>query len=68
MMPGSEGYAFHLLLVAGYLKALTNEQTFGGDYMCEVALPNREISYVYSGEILSLLEHVIPASRTIAVQ
>ncbi len=64
----SPSSVYSLLLVAGYLKALTNEQTFGGDYMCEVALPNREISYVYSREILSLLEHVIPASSTIAVQ
>ena len=63
----SPSSVYSLLLVAGYLKALTNEQIFGRDYMCEVALPNREISYVYSREILSLLEPVIPASRTIAV-
>ena len=39
---------YSFLLVTGYLKAVTNDQPFGGDYMCEVALPNKEISYVYS--------------------
>ena len=36
--------------------------------MCEVALPNKEISYVYSKEILSKLERVIPPSAAIAVR
>ena len=59
---------YSFLLVTGYLKAIINNQTFGGDYMCEVALPNKEISYVYSKEILSKLENVIPRSVTIAIQ
>ena len=62
----SSVYSF--LLVTGYLKAVTNEQPFGGDYMCEVALPNREISYVYSKEILSRFENVIPPAAAIAIQ
>ena len=36
--------------------------------MCEVALPNKEISFVYSKEILSLLESVIPRSAATAIQ
>ena len=36
--------------------------------MCEVALPNKEISYVYSKEILSKFENVIPPAVAIAVQ
>ena len=59
---------YSFLLVTGYLKAVSNEQTFGGDYMCEVALPNKEISYVYSKEILSKFENVIPPSAAIAIQ
>lgn len=59
---------YSFLLVTGYLKAITNEQPFGGDYMCEVALPNKEISYVYSKEILSRFENVIPPSAAIAIQ
>ncbi len=62
----SSVYSF--LLVTGYLKAVTNEQSFGGDYMCEVSLPNKEISYVYSKEILSKFENMIPASVVIAIQ
>ena len=62
----SSVYSF--LLVAGYLKAVSCTQTYGEDYMCEVALPNKEISFVYSKEILSQLELVIPRSAAIAVQ
>ena len=42
----SSVYSF--LLVAGYLKAVSCDQSYGEDYMCEVALPNKEISFVYS--------------------
>ena len=59
---------YSFLLVTGYLKAVTNEQPFGGDYMCEVSLPNKEISYVYSKEILSQFENVIPPSVATAIQ
>ena len=59
---------YSFLLVAGYLKAIKCDQPFGGDYMCEVALPNREISFVYSKEILAQMESAIPRSSAIAVQ
>lgn len=59
---------YSFLLVTGYLKTITNDQTFGGDYICEVALPNKEISYVYSKEILSQFENMIPQSITSAIQ
>lgn len=59
---------YSFLLVTGYLKTITNDQTFGGDYICEVALPNKEISYVYSKEILSQFENVIPQSIASAIQ
>lgn len=59
---------YSFLLVTGYLKAVTKDQTFGGDYMCRVAIPNKEISYVYGKEILSRLESVIPPSAAIAIQ
>ena len=59
---------YSFLLVAGYLKAIKRDQPFGGDYMCEVALPNREISFVYSKEILAQMESEIPHSSAIAVQ
>lgn len=59
---------YSFLLVTGYLKAITKEQTFSGDYMCEVALPNKEISFVYSKEILSKFESLISPSAAIAIQ
>ena len=59
---------YSFLLVAGYLKAVTNDQPFGGDYMCEVALPNKEISYVYSKEILARFEKMISPAVAIAIQ
>ena len=59
---------YSFLIVTGYLKAVTNDQPFGGDYMCEVALPNKEISYVYSKEILAKFEKVIPPAAAIAIQ
>lgn len=59
---------YSFLLVTGYLKTVSNDQSFGGDYMCEVAIPNKEISYVYSREILSQFEQIIPPSSAISIQ
>lgn len=36
--------------------------------MCEVALPNKEIAFVYNKEILSTLEEIIPESTAIAIR
>ena len=47
-----------LLLVAGYLKAPRRELQGDGTWMCEVSIPNREISAVYRGEILSHLVQI----------
>ncbi|MGN0713814.1 MAG: AAA family ATPase [Anaerovoracaceae bacterium] len=62
----SSVYSF--LLVTGYLKAVNIDQPYGEDYMCEVALPNKEISFVYSKEILSQLESVIPPAAAIGIR
>lgn len=59
---------YSFLLVTGYLKAIMTDQSFGGDYICEVALPNKEISYVYSKEILFQFENVIPPSVAVSIQ
>ena len=52
----SSVYSF--LLVAGYLKVVNSDYSMSGDYMCEVALPNKEIEFVYRKEILSKLNHM----------
>lgn len=59
---------YSFLLVAGYLKALKTTPSFNGDFMCEVALPNREISLVYHKEILQQLNNIIPQPTAISIQ
>lgn len=60
---------YSFLLVTGYLKTVSSDMIMGGGYnMCEVALPNKEISFVYSKEILSRLEGIIPKSSAVAIQ
>ena len=62
----SSVYSF--LLVAGYLKAIKSEPSFSGDFMCEVSLPNREISFVYNKEILQKLNNIFPQTTAISIQ
>ena len=46
------GNIYSLLLVAGYLRISKKELQPDGSYLCEVSIPNREISAVYKSEIL----------------
>ena len=62
----SSVYSF--LLVAGYLKAVKSDTTFTDGFMCQVALPNREIAFVYKKEILDKLSHIVPQSTAISIQ
>lgn len=59
---------YSFLLVAGYLKVMKSTLSFNGDFMCEVGLPNKEISYVYHQEILQQLHYMIPQSTAISIQ
>ena len=59
---------YSFLLVAGYLKVLKCTTAFKGDYMCEVGLPNKEISLVYHKEILQQLDNIIPQNTAISIQ
>ena len=59
---------YSFLLVAGYLKAIKTSPAFNGDFMCEVALPNKEISQVYHKEILQKLSNIIPQPTAISIQ
>lgn len=59
---------YSFLLVAGYLKTIKTSLSFNGDFMCEVALPNKEISFVYNKEILQKLDYIIPQSTAISIQ
>ena len=59
---------YSFLLVAGYLKIVKTSLSYSGDYMCEVALPNKEIAFVYNKEILQKLDKIIPQSTAVAIQ
>lgn len=59
---------YSFLLVAGYLKIVMSDNAESGDYMCKVALPNKEIAFVYNKEILQKLDNIVPQSTAIAIQ
>ena len=59
---------FSFLLVAGYMKSIKTEVSFVGDYMCELVIPNREISFVYNKEILERMSMMIPHTIAMDVQ
>jgi len=62
----SSVYSF--LLVAGYLKVIKSDPAFSGDFMCEVAIPNKEIAFVYNKEVLQKLHKIVPQSTAISIQ
>ena len=59
---------YSFLLVAGYLKVLKSTLAFNGDFMCEVALPNKEIALVYHKEILQQLTTLVPQPTAVSIQ
>ncbi|MDE7298693.1 MAG: ATP-binding protein [Lachnospiraceae bacterium] len=62
----SSVYSF--LLTAGYLKITSQEERREENAFCELAIPNREIFYVYEKEILSALPDIFRQSTAIAIQ
>lgn len=64
----SPSSVYSFLLVAGYLKALSITPSFRGDFLCEVALPNKEITHIYNKEILEKLEPILPQSVSDSIQ
>ena len=44
---------YSFLLIAGYLKVAKVYPQHDGNYMCDVAIPNKEIAFVYSKEVLN---------------
>ena len=47
---------------------IKSDISFNGDYMCQVAIPNREISLVYNKEIIKQLDNFIPQGMIISLQ
>lgn len=62
----SSVYSF--LLVTGYLKVVKSDASYSGDFMCELALPNKEITFVYNKEILQKLHPIIPQATSVSIQ
>lgn len=59
---------YSFLLAAGYLKIVSKDELHDGNCICDIAIPNKEIFFVYEKEILSALSDVIPQSTAIAIQ
>ena len=59
---------YSFLLVAGYLKAEEAGVSSSGDLMCNVSLPNKEITLVYNKEILSQVEDIVSPSLSTSIQ
>ena len=59
---------YSFLLMAGYLKVIKSAVSINGDFICEVSLPNKEISLVYRKEILQKLDKMIPQATAIEVE
>ena len=59
---------YSFLLSAGYLKIIKKELLYDGNCICEIAIPNKEINFVYQKEILSSLSKHIPQPTVIAIQ
>lgn len=57
---------YSLLLAAGYLRTLKKELQADGTWLCEIAVPNREIAAVYKSEILSHMTQIGAMGRATA--
>lgn len=44
---------YSFLLVAGYLKVAAVYPQNDGNFMCDIAIPNKEIAFVYEKEVLN---------------
>ncbi len=59
---------YSFLLAAGYLKTVAKASRMDDSAICDIAIPNKEIFYVYEREILSAMSDKFSQSTAIAVQ
>lgn len=52
-VPNNPYSIYSFLLVAGYLKVANIYPQSDGNFMCDVAIPNKEITFVYEKEVLN---------------
>lgn len=58
---------YSFLIMAGYLTVKSGQALYDGNSLCDVVIPNREITIVYEKEILSKMEDIVPMSSSTAV-
>lgn len=44
---------YSFLVIAGYLRVSSRYPQYDGNFMCDVAIPNKEIAFVYEKEVLN---------------
>ena len=59
---------YSFLLSAGYLKVVKAAPYFDGNSICDIAIPNKEIFYVYEKEIISAFSGHFKQSTAIAIK
>ena len=59
---------YSFLLMAGYLKTVEMTPQADGNYMSEVSVPNKEIAFVYSKEIIAKLDYSGGVSTATEIQ
>ena len=59
---------YSYMIANGYFKAVKAEMQFDGDYMCEITIPNREISFMFGKKILVQFEPIIPKATAMSVR
>lgn len=59
---------YSYMIANGYFKAVKAEIQFDGDYMCEITIPNREISFMFGKKILVQFEPIIPKATAMSVR
>lgn len=58
---------YSFLLMAGYLTVKNGQTLHDGNSLCDIVIPNREISIVYEKEILSKMDDIVPMASSTAV-
>ena len=58
-----ESNIFSFLLMTGYLKSVNTTIDDQGTYICQLAIPNKEVQSVYSQEIVALLADKIDSTQ-----
>ncbi len=49
---------YSFLILTGYLKISERYRQYDGNFMCNVAIPNKEIAFVYEREILNKMDNI----------